>query len=621
MISSSCPSCGSPLTFRSGAALTAVCDACQSCIVREGDILRDYGKVARFQRDLSPIQLDARGNLDGRSFRVAGVLRKARAAVRWNEWYIVFDDGTDGWIGEGNGQWFAYGERVEVPIARLPREGAGGKLTVGDKTWVVMEDDEAAVVAAEGSLPFPVAPDVRSRYLDLRQADGPRVATLDFADEPPALWIGRDITLVQLQMEGLRAFAGWSDPALVHFAGPELTAVRALQCPNCGGALSIRAPGDTQRLGCPYCGATLAVDADGDLATAELIARAEKAAFKPALPLGSRGTLRGIDWVVIGAMVRYVVDEGEWSWTEYLLHNPYRGFAWLVEDTQHHWSFVEPLRGEVPRGDGTVARLKDRTFRRFQVGDAFVRHVLGEFTWEVARGDRARTVDYVDPPTMLSLERTDREVTWSVGTWLPVSEVAAAFKLKLHPSTGVAPHQPNPNKDPAVVNRTILRGGLLLIVAALLMVLAFVLPARQPLLAHEYLVVAGENAWVTDTIELDGAATVDVTVSSTLPASRDVQVSLIHTGTGQVWDWTPYGNATATANLAAGTWSGRVALATPAVDGDAGKSLGLKVVRDPGWTLPAILLFVYALLAPVLYFLDVSQFEQKRWANSSTGGD
>ncbi|MDP2304646.1 MAG: DUF4178 domain-containing protein [Pseudomonadota bacterium] len=619
MISSSCPSCGSPLTFRSGAALTAVCAACQSCVVREGDLLRDYGKVARFQRDLSPIQLDARGNLDGRGFRVAGVLRKARVGVRWNEWYLTFDDGGDGWIGEGNGQWFAYGERVEVPMSQLRGGRPGRTIAVGDAEWSVMEDAEAAVVAAEGSLPFPVAPNERGRYLDLREVGGARVATLDFADDPPVLWLGRDITLVQLQMEGLRAFAGWSDPVLVQFAGPEVTAVRALRCPQCGGTLELHAPGDTQRVGCPSCGAVVGVDAEGDLATAALIARAEKAVIKPALPLGARGTLRGVDWVVIGAMVRFVVDEGEWSWTEYLLHNPYRGFVWLVDDTQRHWSFVEPLRGELPRGEGNVVRAKGRTFRKFQTGDAFVRHVLGEFTWEVAAGDRAWTADYVDPPHMLSAERTDNEVTWSLGTWLPAAEVASAFKVKLPTPTGVAPHQPNPAKNAAAIARAIVRGSLLLAAAAVLLALAFVLPAREKVMAHEYLVVPGENAWVTSPLRLDEPANVDFTLDSTLLSSPDMLVSFIHEGTGEVWDWTTYGDATATARLAAGTWNGRVALAVPATEADAGRLLKLAAVRDPGWALPAILLFVYALCAPILYFVDISSFEQRRWAQSSTG--
>lgn len=620
MISSSCPSCGSPLTFRSGAALTAVCAACQSCVVREGDILRDYGKVARFQRDLSPIQLEARGNLDGRSFRVAGVLRKARAAVRWNEWYVSFDDGGDGWIGEGNGQWFAYAERVEVTTGQVPRGGAGSKITVGDGTWMVMEDAVASVVAAEGSLPFPVHPEETGRYLDLREIGGARVGTLDFMDDPPVLWLGRDITLVQLQMQGLRAFVGWSDPVLVNFVGPEITAVRSLQCPGCGGALELRAPGDTQRVGCPYCGAVVALDADGDLATAALIARAEKRAFKPAIPLGTRGTLRGLDWVVIGAMVRYVVDEGEWSWTEYLLHNPYRGFAWLVDDTQRHWSFVEPLRGDVPRGEGHVLRAKGRTFRQFQTGDAFVRHVLGEFTWEVAVGDRAWTADYVDPPLMLSGERTDDEVTWSLGTWLPTDEVASAFKVPLPPATGVAPHQPNPAKDPATITRAIVRGALLLAVAAVLMVLAFVLPAREAVLTHEYMVVPGENAWVTSPLQLDAPATVAFTLDADLASTPDVLVSFIHEGTGEVWDWTTYGDATATARLDAGTWSGRVALAVPATEADAGRRVKLGAVRDPGWALPAILLFVYTLLGPIAFFVDLNAFETKRWTQSNVGG-
>ncbi len=623
MISSSCPSCGSPLTFRSGAALTAVCDACQSCVVREGDILRDYGKIARFQRDLSPIQLEARGNLDGRAFRVAGVLRKAREHVRWNEWYLTFEDGTDGWIGEGNGQWFAYGEHISVPPVRATTVGAS--LTLGDAKWRVMEDDEVAVVAAEGNLPFPVIPGEGARYLDLRQEDGPRVATLDFADVDgtgrAVLWIGRDVTLVQLQMEGLRAFAGWSDPVLVQFAGPELTAVRALQCPNCGGALTIRAPGDTQRMGCPFCGSTLGIDAEGDLATAELLSRAQKAAFKPGLPLGTRGTLRGVDWVVIGAMVRYVVDEGEWSWTEYLLHNPYRGFAWLVDDTKRHWSFVEPLRGALPRsasrtGESATLRLKNNTFRRFQTGQAFVRHVLGEFTWEVQKGDTAWTADYIDPPLMLSGERTDTENTWSVGTWLPASDVAQAFRVQLPTPTGVAPHQPNPHNTPAATARAMLRGGLLLGVAAVLLVLALVLPARAPLFAHEYIVVGGENAWVTEPIVLAEEATVDVTLDSNLPSSPDVLVSFIHTGTGELWEWTTYGDSTATATLPAGTWTGRVGLGAAAADLDIGKLLTVSATRDPGWTLPAILLFVYALLGPIAYFMDVGVFEQKRWADT-----
>lgn len=617
MLTTSCPSCGSPLTFASGAALTAICPACHSCVVREGEVVRNYGRIAVFQRDLSPIQLDARGKLGERSFRVAGVLRRARARVRWNEWYVVFDDGGDGWIGEGNGQWFAYAEAQEVSPHVVHTTGAGGKLEAAGAVWRVMEDASASIVAADGQLPFPVVPHRVARYLDLREEGGSRVATLDLADEPPTLWIGRDVTLLQLQMEGLRPFAGWSDPALVHFAGPEVTEVRSLRCDACGASNAVRAPGQTQRLACAYCGSVLAVDAGESNIEAQLLDRRTDAGFDPLLPLGSRGTLKGIDWVVIGAMVRSVFADGqEWAWTEYLLHNPYRGFAWLVHDTQAHWSFVEALRGELPQGDDRARTWRGRRFRRFQTGHAQVKHVLGEFTWEVALGDRAYTADFVDPPTMLSFERTDEEVTWSVGTWLPVDEVAKGFKAKLPPAYGVAPHQPNPHKGRARITSVIVRGLLLFAVSAFLLAWAIVTPDRAPLFSHEFLVVSGDNAWVTDPVVLAEEQVVELTLDSSLPTDPDITVSLINAETGQVWDWTTYGDATATARLGPGTWNGRVALPAPPADSDAGRMFRLSALRDPAWVWPAGLLFFWSILAPIAYWLDVSSFETRRWQNA-----
>ncbi len=620
MLTTSCPSCGSPLTFQSGAALTAICPACQSCVVREGDVVRDYGKIARFQRDLSPIQLDAHGKLGDRSFRVLGVLRKARDRVRWNEWYVAFDDGSDGWIGEGNGQWFVYGESVQVPRGSARTTGAGGEIEAAGTTFRVTESSFASIVAADGQLPFAVHPGEPTKYMDLREKGGSRVGTLDFADDPPTLWIGRDVTLLQLQMEGLRAFSGWSDPTLVHFAGPEITDVRSLRCEACGASNVVRAPGQSLRFACAYCGSVLALDAVDGHVQAELLERREKAGFAPRLSLGKRGTLKGIDWVVIGAMVRFVFADGqEWPWTEYLLHNPYRGFAWLVQDTQGHWSFVEPVRGELPEGDDRVRTWRNRRFVRYQSGTAQVKHVLGEFTWEVAVGDRAFTADFVDPPQMLSFERNDEELTWSVGTWLPHTEVQKAFDAKLPTPTGVAPHQPNPHKGKKKIRSVVVRGLALFLVALVLLVLAVFVPTRAPLVSHDYTVVAGENAWVTSPIELTDEQIVKLSLSSEVPSNPDVTVSFIHAGTGEVWDWTAYGADSARARLAAGTWNGRVALPVAVADADAGKSLHLRAETDPGWACPAVLLFLFSLLAPLAWYADVSSFEQRRWANADGG--
>jgi hypothetical protein len=429
------------------------------------------------------------------------------------------------------------------------------------------------------------------------------------------------VTLVQLQMEGLRPFAGWSDPALTHFEGPEITEVRALGCEACGASNAVRAPGQTQHLACAYCGSVLAIDGTDAAIGAELLDRRDQPGFKPPIPLGARGKLGGVEWQVIGAMVRSTWADGqEWSWTELALFNPYRGFAWLVQDTQYHWSYVEPVRGALPTAHERSCRWRNRAFRLFQRGEARVKHVLGEFTWEVAVGDQAFTADYVDPPNMLSLERTDDEVSWSLGAWLSADEVRRAFRASVSAAGGVAPHQPNPHKSPARIASVTLRGLALVAVALVLLVVAFVLPRSTPLVGHEYLVVAGENAWVTSPVTLAEESIVRVALdASALPSSPDVVVSLLNAETGEVWDWTAYGADSARARLGPGTWNGRVALPVAAPDTDAGKSLRVDIEDDPGWAFPALLLFLFSLLAPLLYALDVSSFETRRWQNSDVG--
>jgi hypothetical protein len=114
-----------------------------------------------------------------------------------------------------------------------------------------------------------------------------------------------------------------------------------------------------------------------------------------------------------------------------------------------HWSYVEPVHaGDVraPSGGGRPALWQGKTFKHFQSGEARVDHVLGEFYWEVARGDTVATDDYVSPPLMLSTERDASEVNWSLGTYTTPDEVREAFRLEEAPTRpqGVAPHQPWP---------------------------------------------------------------------------------------------------------------------------------------------------------------------------------
>ena len=626
MLSASCPSCGSPVSFRHAASVAVVCEACRSVVVREGVDLKAIGKSAPFARDLSPLQIGATGSYGGRGFRVLGVVRLGRERVRWNEWFLQLDDGATAWLAEGNELWQIF---VRAPTqGRFPphHEMAVGKAYAhAEVRWRAIEVAVARVQAAEGELPYRPTPGTLRPYVDLREANGSRSATLDYEVDPAVLWTGEVVELPALKMEGLRPFAGWSDPSLVAFAGPDVAATRSLACPSCGAPTEIRAPGQSVTLTCGYCGSDLSVDERGTESALSLIQKSEQLVWKPTLPLGKRGTLAGVPWEVIGAMERSVrVDGTRYAWVEYLLHNPYRGWRWLVQDGQDHWSLVQRLPG-LPSIEGNRAAWRDARFDHFQSGEARTDRVLGEFTWEVHRGDVASTADFVAPPRMLSKEATGDEVVWSIGTWLPHTAIAEAFKVDLPTPTGIAPHQPNPYQEPAAKRAAWTTAALGCGAAVVIWLLHSLLSANETLLTQTWQTTPNaEDIWVSDAFAVPdgGRNSLHLEVSSTLDRDLgEVHVALLHEAGEAVLPQLDGGANSGDAWIAdpaAGSWVARVEVAkNPTVAAATlGQTVRLEIVRDAPWRVLDWAALLVPLLVPLGLTLAAGQVEKQRWANS-----
>jgi len=267
---------------------------------------------------------------------------------------------------------------------------------------------------------------------------GPKGAfgTIDFGDGETAraMFLGRAATLEQLGLSHLASRAGSASGA-----------AKALQCPECGGALTLRLPDLSKRVACPYCGTLLAVE--GSLQAIEAADQQNRLSFEPAFKLGAKARLDEVTWVVLGAMERSsALSEGSrYRWREYLLHEPARGFRWLVED-RGHWTVVDNAHA----GDVVMEakrRFAGQSFRHFVSSEASVDSLVGEFPWAVIRGETTRAHDYIAPPLILSEESTESEFTVSLGRYLERSEVAAAFGVaapSLPRQEGVHAAQPNP---------------------------------------------------------------------------------------------------------------------------------------------------------------------------------
>lgn len=208
-IAANCPSCGAPIRFSNKATLFVVCEHCGCAVLRTNVGLENLGKVGELADDGSPIQLQTTGVFQGRSFCVLGRLQVSFPDGYWNEWFLDFDRGETGWLGEAIGNYtvsFPLTAPSKVPPfdSLLP----GQTITIEKNRYYVKTLDTAEVVGAEGELPFRTAGGWKLRAADLTGDDG-RFATIDYSEETPRVYVGWHVEMADLHLKNLRRVEGW----------------------------------------------------------------------------------------------------------------------------------------------------------------------------------------------------------------------------------------------------------------------------------------------------------------------------------------------------------------------------------------------------------------------------
>ncbi len=326
-------------------------------------------------------------------------------------------------------------------------------------------------------------------------------------------------------------------------SGPAKPQAKALNCPKCGAAITLRSFGQAETVVCASCHCIL--DArDPNLATLQQF-EAITRDVKPLIPLGTRGKLRGADCEVIGFQRRHSKVEGiGYYWDEYLLFNPYKGFRYLSE-YNGHWNDISVCKilpiAEI--GGGTTANYLGETYKHFQSSDASTDFVLGEFPWHVRVGEHAAVTDYVHPPRVLSSEKLGKEVTWSIGEYMYGREIWDAFKLPGAPPEAMGVYENQPSLVATNVTGIWLAFAAFAIFLLALMAGFDMRAKKEPVLHETFQLIRadakGEASFVTDVFELTGhAATVEVKTSAPVD-NRWIYLNyaLINQDTGQAWDF------------------------------------------------------------------------------------
>ncbi|WP_249383963.1 DUF4178 domain-containing protein [Chitinivorax sp. B] len=366
--------------------------------------------------DFSPIQITTSGVYQGKAFGVVGRIQLRYDAGFWNEWYVLFDDGTPGWLSDSSGQYV-----MTVPLPTPAKMPAFEQIKPGmslnfDKTAFIAADVRTAqCVGGQGELPFQVGEGWQAHVADFRSKE--RFVTLDFSDgHDPAAYMGDAVTLQSLQCQLLR-----TDEQITQSAGKMRGKVQTLECPGCGSPIKYRS-GAAMQVACPACHAE--VDCTGDKATV-LQKHDELEKITPTIALGTVLTIDKVRWNSIGFMrCREIGDPGEW--TEYLLYHPMKGFMWLVE-TDEGWDKVEVLNTWPDQFSNSSARFDGTSYTKYVEYGSEVIYAAGSFNWRVSVGDKTWITDYRQGNIKLTQERNSNELSWSrsesvstdqIATWL-----------------------------------------------------------------------------------------------------------------------------------------------------------------------------------------------------------
>lgn len=581
--------------------------------------------MADLLEDYSPIQVNTEGQYKGGSFTVVGRVQYQYTEGVWNEWYILFNNDKTGWLSEVSGN---YVISFMVPQHDLSAsvdsyQVAAAKMIAGQKFFVT-GIETSRCIAGEGELPFVVQSGFDTTVVDLTNETS--FASIDFSESEPRLYLGEQVALHDLFLKGIREVKA------------QTVAIKSFKCPSCAAPVSVNIS-STVAIVCRSCAALLDVS-DKNVKTLKKYQNA--ANIKPRIELGSSGRFEGVDFQVIGFMRRQVVESIYRSqWDEYLLYHPTGGFRWLIE-ARGHWNFASQLQ-KFPKISNNWSNSSsevyiDKKFKHYEKYQSRVIYVLGEFYWRVSLDDTTEINDFIAPPSMLSQEKTGKELSWTQAEYIDYRDVEAAFKLnKLLPEpSGIAPNQPSgfESDTPAFIS-AVSR----FLTIGLFIHLFFIFFSSNRLILDtnvNFEHKSGAAPFQSEAFSLDGRNT-NLVISQDATLGNDwlaTDVTLIEKSTGKTYgagremsfysgfdtdgSWVEDASKSEIilSNIPAGNYYLEVLPFNEANGSTSDINNHIKIYRDvPQWS-NLWLLWTFLVVIPLIFYYLRYRFEVKRWEDS-----
>lgn len=196
------------MDFKSRFSVFQVCPYCTSMLVRTDMNVEMVGKMAQLAADMSPFQLGTTGRFEKRHFEILGKQKLVYSEGNWNEWYLMFDDGREGWLGEAQGFLMVSFPVKNFMIPDLGTLSAGSMIEIHKESYHVEDIKSVTCEGGVGELPVPGVKGRRSTSVDL-VGPAKSFANIDYAGHGDRLYLGRYAEFEELQFSNLRELDGW----------------------------------------------------------------------------------------------------------------------------------------------------------------------------------------------------------------------------------------------------------------------------------------------------------------------------------------------------------------------------------------------------------------------------
>jgi hypothetical protein len=207
-----CPACGAEVIFKSRSSVFGVCSFCNSTLVRHDLNLESVGKMSEMPQDMSPLQIGTTGVFDNSKFEIIGRQRIGWESGAWNEWYLNFDNGKDGWLADAQG-FYMVSFQVRDPslLPELMKLRVASTVQLNGTEYLVDDIREVACVGSQGELPVKSVKGRTSTNVDL-VGPNDHFGNIDYSadsSEGNRLFLGKYIEFENLKFMNLRELDGW----------------------------------------------------------------------------------------------------------------------------------------------------------------------------------------------------------------------------------------------------------------------------------------------------------------------------------------------------------------------------------------------------------------------------